>query len=65
MKLVHERPSSLINRFSSQTSPLGITTLDNEICDDTMENGVVVVALHTELNKVPAGFWGLLGPELY
>lgn len=40
----------------------GITGLNEERIDDAVEDGVVVVTLQAELDEVPDGLGGLLGP---
>lgn len=42
----------------------GVTTLDEEVLDDTVEDGVVVIAFKAKLNEVSDGFRSLLWPEL-
>jgi hypothetical protein len=34
-----------------------ISTLDNEVLDDTMKGCSIIVTLQTELHKISAGFW--------
>lgn len=40
----------------------GVATLNEEIFDDTVEDGVVVVTFEAELNEVPNGFGSFFRP---
>jgi hypothetical protein len=42
----------------------GVASLNKEVLDDAVEEGVVVVALEAELHEVARRLGGLLGPEL-
>lgn len=42
----------------------GVAALNKKALDDTMEDGVVVVAFEAKLDEVADCFWGLFGPEL-
>lgn len=64
MELVRKGLPILEGRLASFTCALGITALDNESCNDAVKDSVIVVALHTKLDKVSAGLGRLLGPEL-
>lgn len=37
--------------------------MDNEARDDAMEDGIVIVALHAELNEVARGLGRLFAPQ--
>jgi hypothetical protein len=52
VELALERPA--VDRFASLACAGGVTSLDNEVLDDAVEDGVIVVALHAELRKVSA-----------
>ena len=42
----------------------GVSALDEEVLDDAVEEGAVVVALEAELHEVARRLGGLLGPQL-
>lgn len=51
MKLVLEVVA--VDGLSTSSSACGVTTLDHEVFDDSMEDSVGIVALHAQLHKVP------------
>lgn len=54
----------MIKKNVTSSGSGGIAALDEEGFDDAVEDGVVVVTLEAELDEVPHGFGGFLGPEL-
>lgn len=62
MKLIRKRIP--INTFATCAGAGGIAALDEEVLDDAVEDGVVVVALEAELDEVPYGLGRFLRPEL-
>jgi len=40
----------------------GVAALDEEILDDAVEDGVVIIVFEAELHEVPDGFGSLFGP---
>lgn len=62
MKLILER--SAVHRITAAAIAVRIAALHDEAFDQTMENCVVVVALHAELNEIAACFRSFPAPEL-
>ena len=50
--------------MATSTGPCGVTTLDHEAFDDTVEGRGVVVTFEAELEEVSAGTGTLGGPEV-
>lgn len=50
MKLIFERCS--VHRIAATSIAIRIAALHDETFDQAMEDGVIVVTLHTELNKI-------------
>ena len=42
----------------------GVAALDEEVLDDAVEDGVVVIVFEAELNEVPRGLRSLFRPQL-
>jgi hypothetical protein len=49
---------------SSATGPCRIATLNHEVGDDAVEDGVVIVAATDEGGEIVAGLWGVRGVQL-
>jgi hypothetical protein len=65
VEFVLKRAATFIDGLSSLACAGGVSTLDEEIFDDAMEDGVVVVAFETELDEVSDCFGSFFGPEFY
>ena len=64
MKLIHKGTAPVYG-LSTFTCACGITTLDHEVLDHSVEEGTIVVTLQTELEEVAACPWSLSRPEIY
>jgi hypothetical protein len=50
--------------LSTFSSACGVSSLSYEVLDNSVEDGSIVVVLHAELDKVPAGQRSLFAPQL-
>jgi hypothetical protein len=63
MKLIFEGTS--IDGLAPSSSASGITALYHEARNDSMEDGVIVVSLHAQLDEVPTSQRSLSRPQFY
>ena len=63
MELIFKEPTR-VHGFSTFARASGVTALDNKAGNQTMEDGVVVVAIEAQLEEVARCDWCLLCEQL-